>query len=143
MPKQEIAVTTDCVIFCGKTGKEKVLLVQRKKDPFKDEWALPGGFLETEEPFEVGARRELEEETGLKVKKVHQIKAFGDPGRDPRGRTISIAFWGEIASEAKVEGKDDAANAQWFKLNELPVLAFDHEEILQAAVDKYRLGKNN
>lgn len=138
MPKQEIAVTTDCVIFCRKGGEEKILLVQRKKDPFKNEWALPGGFLETEEPFEVGAKRELEEETGLKVEEVYQVKAFGDPGRDPRGRTISIAFWGEVASEEKVEGKDDAADARWFSTKELPALAFDHDAIVQAALEKFR-----
>lgn len=141
MPKQEIAVTTDCVIFCGSSGEEKILLVQRKKEPFKNEWALPGGFLETDEPLEVGARRELEEETGLRIKKVHQIKVFGDPGRDPRGRTISIAFWGETPSEEKVEGKDDAAAAKWFSIKELPVLAFDHDEIVQAALESHRSQK--
>ena len=141
MPKQDIAVTTDCAIFCGRIGEEKILLVRRKKEPYRDQWALPGGFLETGEPLEVGAMRELEEETGLKVKEVFQIKAFGNPGRDPRGRTISIAFWGQIPSEEKVEGKDDAADAKWFMLRNLPMLAFDHGEIVNAAIDKYRLGK--
>ena len=140
MPKQEIAVTTDCVIFCRKNGEEKILLVQRKKEPFQDQWALPGGFLENEEPLEVGAKRELEEETGLKIKEVHQVRVFGDPGRDPRGRTISIAFWGETPSEEKVEGKDDAAAAKWFSVKELPVLAFDHDEIVLAALEKLRSG---
>jgi 8-oxo-dGTP diphosphatase len=138
MPKQEIAVTTDAVIFCGKRGEEKILFVRRKKDPFKDQWALPGGFLETDEPLEIGAKRELEEETGLKMEKLYQIRAFGDLGRDPRGRTISIAFWGKIPSEEKVEGKDDAAEAKWIPVSELPALAFDHDEIIKTAIEQYR-----
>ncbi len=138
MPKQEIAVTTDAVIFCGKSGEEKILLVRRKKDPFKDQWAIPGGFLEDDEPLEIGARRELEEETGLKVEKLHQVRAFGDPGRDPRGRTISIAFWGKIPSEENVEGRDDAAEAKWIAISELPALAFDHDEIIKTAIEHYR-----
>lgn len=137
MGKQNISVTTDSVIFFSKGDKHKVLLVKRKADPFKGKWALPGGFLKDEEPLETGAKRELEEETGLKVDRLRQIKAFGTPGRDPRGRTISIAFYGEVASEEKVEGKDDAAKAQWFDLEELPELAFDHSEILKVAQEAY------
>lgn len=139
MPKQNIAVTTDCAIFCGKNGEEKILLVQRKKEPFRGQWALPGGFLETDEPLETGAMRELEEETGLKVEEVFQVKAFGQPGRDPRGRTISIAFWGQIATEEAVVGKDDAADAKWFLIRDLPELAFDHDEIVQAAIEKFKV----
>ncbi len=137
MPNQNIAVTTDCVIFCNTGKKLKVLLVQRKSDPFKGDWALPGGFLETEESFITGAKRELQEETGLKIKDLKQLLAFGTPGRDPRGRTISIPFFGEVASEEKVEGADDAADAKWFDLNSLPVLAFDHSEILEVALKEY------
>jgi 8-oxo-dGTP diphosphatase len=114
-----------------------VLLVKRKKDPFKDKWALPGGFLEDEEPLEDGAKRELEEETGLKINSLKQLHTFGTPGRDPRGRTISITFWGEVTSEEKVEGNDDAAEADWFSINDLPELAFDHSEILKVAREEY------
>lgn len=143
MPKQEIAVTTDCVIFFnGKNNTEKILLIKREKEPFKDYWALPGGFLENEEPLEVGAKRELKEETGLQIYEIHQLKAFGNPGRDPRGRTISIAFWGEVFSEEKVSGSDDAADAQWFDLENLPPLAFDHKQIVEFAHEHYHSKKS-
>jgi len=142
MARQNISVTTDSVIFFRNNNQLKVLLVKRKKDPFKDQWALPGGFLEDEEPLDVGAKRELAEETGLKVGNLKQLKAFGTPGRDPRGRTISIPFWGEVTSEEKVEGSDDAADARWFFLNDLPELAFDHSEILELAREAY-LGQND
>lgn len=137
MAKQSISVTTDCVIFFRKDQETKVLLIKRKKDPFKDQWALPGGFLEDDEPLEDGAIRELEEETGLKIKKLEQLRTFGTPGRDPRGRTISITFLGEVFSEEKVEGADDAAEAAWFSLHDLPPLAFDHSEIMEVAREKY------
>lgn len=137
MPKQDISVTTDSVIFFPNNGDSRVLLVKRKKDPFKGKWALPGGFLEDEEPLEEGAKRELQEETGLKVENLKQLKAFGTPGRDPRGRTISIVFYGEIASEEKVEGSDDAEEAKWFSVNALPELAFDHSEIMEVATKAY------
>ncbi|WZL88852.1 NUDIX hydrolase [Salinimicrobium sp. 3283s] len=142
MARQNISVTTDSVIFFRNNNQPKVLLVKRKKDPFKDQWALPGGFLEDEEPLEIGAKRELAEETGLKVENLKQLKAFGTPGRDPRGRTISIPFWGEVTSEEKVEGSDDAADARWFFLNDLPELAFDHSEILELAREAF-LGQND
>lgn len=139
MARQNISVTTDCVIFTRNNRKLKVLLVKRKKDPFKEKWALPGGFLEDEEPLETGARRELQEETGLEVPQLQQLHTFGTPGRDPRGRTISITFWGKIDHEAKVKGNDDAAEAAWFELNDLPDLAFDHSEILKVAQEEYFL----
>ncbi|MCX2837351.1 NUDIX hydrolase [Salinimicrobium sp. MT39] len=142
MARQNISVTTDSVIFFRNNNQPKVLLVKRKKDPFKDQWALPGGFLEDEEPLEIGAKRELAEETGLKVENLKQLKAFGTPGRDPRGWTISIPFWGEVTSEEKVEGSDDAADARWFFLNDLPELAFDHSEILELAREAF-LGQND
>lgn len=135
--KQNIAVTTDCAIFFGNKKELKILLVQRKNEPFKGEWALPGGFLEEQESMEAGAKRELEEETGLKIKKIQQIEAFGALGRDPRGRTISIAFWGEALSEEKVMGADDALTAQWFETTQLPNLAFDHKKIIELAIVKY------
>ncbi len=139
MGRQNISVTTDCVIFFRNGNKPKVLLVRRKKDPFKDRWALPGGFLEEEEPLEVGAKRELHEETGLNIEKLEQLHTFGTPGRDPRGRTISITYWGVVDREEEVTANDDAAEASWFELNELPDLAFDHSEIIQWAQKKYFL----
>ena len=143
MPKQNIAVTTDCVVFHNSSKQNlKILLVQRKNEPFKNDWALPGGFLEDEEPLEEGAKRELKEETGLQIFEVHQLKAFGNPGRDPRGRTISIAFWGEVFSEEKVEGNDDAKDAKWFDLENLPELAFDHKQIIEFAKKVYKAEKS-
>lgn len=141
MPEQNIYVTTDSVIFFTKDGDTKVLLVKRKKDPFKGMWALPGGFLEEEEPLETGAKRELEEETGLKVEKLKQLKAFGTPGRDPRGRTISIVFYGETGSAESVKGNDDAEEARWFSIKDLPQLAFDHSEIMQVAITEFHSEK--
>ena len=130
MRKQNIAVTVDAVIFYRKADILNVLLIQRKNDPFKDQWALPGGFLEENETLEEGAKRELEEETGLKIEKLEQVSAFGAPGRDPRGRTISIAFVGQINAEVKIKASDDAVAARWFNLSDLPNLAFDHREII-------------
>ena len=141
MGKQDISVSVDCVIFSVNSKREKILLVKRKADPYKDSWAIPGGFLHDEEPLEDGAARELKEETGLDIKQIHQIRAFGKPNRDPRGRTISVAFYGVVSSEEKVEGADDAAEARWCPLDELPDLAFDHSEIVNAAVEKYRAAK--
>ena len=136
MIKQNIFLTTDSVIFYfGPTGTE-VLLIKRKSEPYKDSWALPGGFLEEVESLETGAKRELEEETGLEIEGLHQIGAFGDPDRDPRGRTVTIAFWGIVPSKGEVKGNDDAAEADWFFISGLPELAFDHRKIIQAALRK-------
>ncbi|WP_372916928.1 NUDIX domain-containing protein [Salegentibacter sp.] len=132
--KQEIAVTVDIAIFCNANNKINVLLIKRKNDPFKGQWAIPGGFVEEDENLEDAAKRELAEETGIKVKTIEQVKAFGAPGRDPRGRTISIAFLGWIDCEDNPVAGDDAAEAKWFELDDLPEeLAFDHAKIIQTA----------
>ncbi|MDT0647696.1 NUDIX hydrolase [Zunongwangia sp. F260] len=133
MGKQEIAITVDSVVLCHSDSQFKVLLIKRKKDPFKDQWALPGGFIEEGEDLEQAARRELLEETGVKIDSMEQIRAFGKPGRDPRGRMISIAFLSRIYSEETLKSGDDAKDAGWFGINNLPDLAFDHEEIITAA----------
>lgn len=143
MAKQNIALTADSVVFYTEKDRVKILLVQRKNDPYKDFWALPGGFLEDEEPLEAGAKRELEEETGLEVGKCEQIRAFGIPDRDPRGRTVSIGFWTEVNSEEEVKGADDAADARWFDMTDLPKLAFDHKLIVEEAFDRYISKKTN
>lgn len=135
MNKQNISVTVDAVIINKENEEYKVLLIKRKKEPFAGKWAIPGGFLEESESPEEGAKRELEEETSLKIEKLWQIGAFGAPGRDPRGRIISIAFVGLSNSRNNVEGRDDAGDAQWFNIHDLPELAFDHREILLAAMD--------
>tara|TARA_R100001369_G_scaffold20091_1_gene36804 strand:+ start:309970 stop:310392 length:423 start_codon:yes stop_codon:yes gene_type:complete len=130
--KQEIAVTVDAVVLNNQNNKPKVLLIKRKNDPFENKWAIPGGFLEKDENLEYGAKRELEEETGLKINTLIQLKTYGEVDRDPRGRTISIAFIA-ITQQQEVKAADDALEAKWFDLKELPSLAFDHSEILEDA----------
>lgn len=131
--EQEIAVTVDIVAFCNANNRINVLLVKRKNDPFKEQWALPGGFVDKDENLEDAAKREFAEETGIKVKTIEQVRAFGTPGRDPRGRTISIAFLSWLDCEENPVAGDDAAETKWFTLDELPDLAFDHAEIIKAA----------
>ena len=119
------AVTTDCVIFGFDGVRINVLLIQRGVEPYKDAWAFPGGFLKMDETAEEGARRELEEETGLKNVDVEQFYTFSTVDRDPRERVITIAHYA-LVRMADVRGGDDAANARWFPYNEIPRLAFDH-----------------
>ena len=130
------AVTADCVVMTNEP-LPKVLLIQRGADPFKGAWAFPGGFMNMDETTEQCAIRELEEETGLKVTTVHQIGAYSKVDRDPRGRTITIAYLAIIDSQEEVKGQDDAAKAEWFPITELPHLAFDHCDIMQDAVRTY------
>lgn len=132
---QEIAVTVDSVVFCNANNQFKVLLIQRKNDPFKDQWALPGGFVDEGEDLETAAKRELLEETGVEVSSMQQIQAFGDPGRDPRGHIISIAFLSRIYCEEDIKPSDDAKEVKWFEVEELHSmkLAFDHDEIINVA----------
>lgn len=134
MRDQNIAVTVDSVIFKEVRNGYELLLVRRKNDPFKNQWSLPGGFLELDEDLETGALRELKEETGLSMEKLQQVGAFGALERDPRGRTISVAFAGKINNPSEVKGGDDAEDAQWFSINDIPELAFDHAEIIKAAI---------
>ena len=130
------AVTADCVVMTNEP-QPKVLLIQRGADPFKGAWAFPGGFMNMDETTEQCAIRELEEETGLNVTTVHQIGAYSKVDRDPRGRTITVAYLAIIDSPKKVIGQDDAAKAEWFPITELPHLAFDHYDIMQDAVRTY------
>ena len=130
------AVTADCVVIT-KEEQPKVLLIQRGADPYKGYWAFPGGFMNMDETTGQCAIRELEEETGLRVSDVHQIGAYSKVDRDPRGRTITVAYRAIIDEPVQVTGQDDAANAEWFPLSALPELAFDHAEIMQDAVRVY------
>ena len=130
------AVTADCVVMT-KESVPQVLLIQRGADPYKGCWAFPGGFMNMDETTEQCAIRELEEETGLKVSEVHQIGAYSKVDRDPRGRTITVAYLAIIDFPQMVKGQDDAAKAQWFPVDALPPLAFDHEEIMKDAVAAY------
>lgn len=127
-------VTTDCLIFRKMELGWGLLLIERGNEPFKGCWALPGGFLEMEEDLDACAARELQEETGLTGISLHQLCAFGAPKRDPRHRTISVAFWGIDDTQQQAVGSDDAAQARWFALDQLPSLAFDHALIIQKAL---------
>lgn len=133
MRNQNIAITVDSVIFKEVQKGYELLLIRRKNEPFKNQWSLPGGFLEPDEALEAGALRELREETGLSMQKLQQVGAFGSLGRDPRGRTISVAFAGKINNPVDLQRGDDAEEAKWFSLDDLPELAFDHTEIINAA----------
>ena len=123
------AVTADCVVI-AKEKEPNVLLIQRGNEPFKGQWAFPGGFMNMDETTEQCAVRELEEETGLKVTNIKQIGAYSKVDRDPRGRTVTVAYLAIIDKVEDVKGGDDAAKAQWFPISNLPKLAFDHEEIM-------------
>jgi 8-oxo-dGTP diphosphatase len=127
------SVTVDIVIVT-RESRPKVLLIRRKHDPFAGCWALPGGFIDMDETLEASARRELREETGVETAELVQLHTFGDPGRDPRGRTISVAYLARVDVDAlKPVAADDAAEVGWFALDALPPLAFDHERILAIA----------
>jgi len=123
-------VCTDCIVISEDNGQKKILLIKRGNDPYKGTWALPGGFVEMEEDLEDAAIRELEEETGIKLSSMFQFAAYGKPGRDPRGRTISVVFYHISDSLPQVSAGDDATEANWFELDKLPELAFDHEMII-------------
>ena len=130
------AVTADSVVIT-KEAEPKVLLIERGADPYKGCWAFPGGFLKMEETNEQCAVRELEEETGMKILGLQQIGAYSKVDRDPRGRTITVAYLAVVDSPCEVIGLDDAAKAQWFPLDALPKLAFDHDEIMRDAINVY------
>lgn len=130
------SVTTDNVIFGFDGNTVKVLLIERGGEPYKGCWAFPGGFLEMDESAEEGARRELMEETGLTTPFVKQFHAFSAPDRDPRERVLTIAYY-SVVRLSEVKGMDDASQAKWFALDELPEkLAFDHEEMLRVALEE-------
>ncbi len=127
------AVTADCVVMT-REAVPQVLLIQRGNSPFKGCWAFPGGFMNMDETTEQCAIRELEEETGLVVSNLKQIGAYSKVDRDPRGRTVTVAYLVRIDVPVAVIGLDDAAKAEWFPLSALPPLAFDHEDIMKDAL---------
>ena len=131
------AVTADCVVMT-KEENTRVLLIERGFDPFKGCWAFPGGFMNMDETTEQCAIRELEEETGLKVSDIHQIGAYSKVDRDPRGRTITVAYLALVDAPIAVTGQDDAAKARWLPIDALPPLAFDHEDIMRDAIAWYK-----
>jgi len=125
------ALTVDAIVFVKELETTRVLLIERGKEPFFGKWALPGGFIEMDETLETACKRELEEETGLRVDSMQQFRTYDAIDRDPRHRTISVVFSTELNELAEVKGNDDAAQAKWFLLEELPQLAFDHARILK------------
>ena len=131
------AVTADCVVMTKETTPQ-VLLIERGFDPYKGCWAFPGGFMNMDETTEQCAIRELEEETGLEVTDLQQIGAYSKVDRDPRGRTVTVAYLIVIDAPVAVIGQDDAAKAQWFSIDALPPLAFDHEDIMRDAIKMYQ-----
>ena len=133
-------VTVDVIVVVPDAaggGRFRVLLIRRRNPPFEGRWAIPGGFVEPGETLEAAARRELQEETGLEPRRLEQLRAFGAPGRDPRGWVISIAHLALVdAGEAAAwqpRAASDADDVAWFDLDEPPPLAFDHQEILAHA----------
>ena len=130
------AVTADCILMTREI-EPQVLLIERGNEPYKGYWAFPGGFLNMDETTEQCAIRELEEETGMKIGKVHQIGAYSKVDRDPRGRVISVVYLAIIDKPVEVKGQDDATKAQWWPINSLPSLAFDHDEIMTDAIAYY------
>lgn len=130
------AVTAD-VIAITKEEEPKVLLILRGFEPYKGFWAFPGGFMEMDETTEECAIRELEEETGLRLDTMVQVGAYSKVDRDPRGRTITIAYLAIVDEPLSVIAQDDAAKAEWFSINALPPLAFDHDEIMADAISMY------
>jgi len=126
------AVTAD-VVTITKEEEPKVLLIQRGFEPYKGCWAFPGGFMEMDETTKECAVRELKEETGLEVTDIKQIGCYSKVDRDPRGRTLTVAYLAIVEKPVEVTGLDDAAKAEWFPLSALPQLAFDHDDIIKDA----------
>ena len=128
------ALTADALVFWFENTQVHVLLIKRKQAPFKGQWALPGGFVDLNEAPEAAFLRELQEEVGLTLSHYWQIGAFGQPDRDPRGHTVSVVYGSVLTGPPPaIQAGDDALEAQWFLLTQLPDMAFDHAHILQQA----------
>ena len=133
------SVTTDIIIFTLRNGDLQVLLIRRKNPPFQGEWAIPGGFVGIHESLEEAALRELEEETGVRDVYLEQLYTFGDPDRDPRGRTITVAYFALVPATAiHPHAGSDATEARWWSVHDPPPLAFDHADILAYALQRLR-----
>jgi ADP-ribose pyrophosphatase YjhB (NUDIX family) len=133
------ALTVDCVVFGFDEGDLKVLLIERALAPFKGKWALPGGFVGMDETLDEAARRELQDETGIKELYLEQLYAFGDVDRDPRERVISVAYYALVKlGDYRVKAATDAKDAAWFPVSDVPALAFDHDKILEVALARLK-----
>src|SRR4051794_6215401 len=134
-------VTVDCVVFGLDLEVEdlKILLIQRRDDPFAGMWALPGGFVNMDETLDASAKRELQEETGIARLYLEQLYTFGDPGRDPRGRTITVAYYALVKlTDHTIKADTDASDVGWFAVSDLPRLAFDHAKIVTVALNRLK-----
>jgi 8-oxo-dGTP diphosphatase len=133
-------VTADVVLFAWIEEALQVLLIKRKADPFAGCWALPGGFIGEQETLKQSAARELREETGIRGIELNEFRTYGDPGRDPRGRTITIAYIALAGKGKRIRPRagDDAADVAWFRVSRLPLLAFDHLKILTDSIEHLR-----
>jgi 8-oxo-dGTP diphosphatase len=133
------ALTVDCVVFGFDEGDLKVLLIERALAPFKGKWALPGGFVGMDETLDEAARRELQDETGIKELYLEQLYTFGDVDRDPRERVISVAYYALVKlGDYRVKAATDAKDAAWFPVSDVPALAFDHDKILEVALARLK-----
>lgn len=136
-------VAADAAVFGFFAGKAKLLLVNRRNEPFKGQWCLPGGFVDIDEELDDAVARELAEETGLTGLRLEQVHSFGKCGRDPRGRVITVTYMGIVRKgESKVKAGDDAAKAKWFDIDKLPKeLAFDHNDVTKFVIKKFKRKK--
>lgn len=137
-PADRPALSVDVVIFSLRQGALHVLLIRRAAPPFKGRWAIPGGFVDPDESLDEAARRELQEETDLSDVYVEQLYTFGDPKRDPRGRVVTVAYFALVPEDVLAHAGDDAAEADWYPIDQLPDLAFDHADIVGYAGQRLR-----
>lgn len=137
--KQDIKLTVDAVIFGYENNQISVLLIRRKYDPYKGSWALPGGFVKNQESLEMSVERELKEETGVEIDYLEQLYTFGAPGRDPRGRIVSVTYFGLVRPDKfSLIASTDAQDAKWYNVKDLPSLSFDHNRIIHVALKRLR-----
>ncbi len=135
----KLLVTVDCVVFGLDEQELKVLLIERDLEPFKGQWALPGGFVRPGESLEQTAFRELQEETGLKDVFLEQLYTFGDVDRDPRGRVVTVAYYALVnLGDHTIQAATDVKNAAWFSIDDLPKLPFDHQQIFDTALKRLK-----
>ncbi len=137
--QQSIKLSVDAVVFGYESGTISVLLIKRKYKPFKGEWAIPGGFVLDNESLEQAIQRELSEETGITINYLEQLYTFGKPDRDPRSRVVTVAYFGLIKPSAfKLLASTDADEVQWFNIDKLPKLSFDHKDIFDVAINRLK-----
>ncbi|MBW2960720.1 NUDIX domain-containing protein [Mesonia aestuariivivens] len=137
--RQDLAVTVDAVIFLEENNALYLLVIKRKNQPFQGHWALPGGFLEEDELLQTGCLRELEEETGLQLQQLEKVGIYDAINRDPRGRTLSVAFTAKLQERKQICANDDADEAKWILLKDIEEMAFDHHQIIQDAIKKLQI----